>query len=211
MRLAATWTPACLCAVLVLGACGSAPKLPTPDENKRHPVNAPMAVELQQGQSSLQNARIAAIESSRVAWNSAAMLERVSARQRAADATSSASNAIFVIPFTYGSSHPMLTVDTAKDLIAQARAAPLVLVRGRAGTSNSTAASRIARRRVVAVRDHLIQAGVEPGHIRITYQPTTDIATDNSAASSRAMNRQVELEIYRAMPVTHHDMACAQS
>ena len=82
------------------------------------------------------------------------------------------------------------------------RQSPLVVLRGRTdGTTDSPIESRIARERAAAVRDYLAAAGVDPTRIRATYQPAGDHAADNTAATGRAANRRVEVEVYRTAPV----------
>ena len=189
---------------LVLGSCGSPPKPPTVDESLKRPVNSAMAVELQVCKSDLQNTRIVATESGRLAETAAATLERVSARQQVIVAMASApqANSVFTIRFDFGSTRVVVPADTASALIDNARAAPLVLLRGRTdGATDSTAESRIARERAAAVRDYLVGAGVDPARIRATYQPVGDFAADNSSPSGRGMNRRVEIEVYRSLPV----------
>ena len=190
--------------LLVLGSCGSPPKPPTVDESLRRPVNSAMAVELQVCKSDLQNTRIVATESSRLAETAAATLERVSARQQVIVAMASApqANSVFTIRFDFGSTRVVVPADTASALIDNARAAPLVLLRGRTdGAIDSTTESRIARERAAAVRDYLVGAGVDPARIRATYQPVGDFAADHSSPSGQGMNRRVEIEVYRSLPV----------
>lgn len=67
--------------LLVLGSCGSPPKPPTVDESLRRPANTAMAVELQVCRNDLQNTRIVASESGRLAETNAATLERLAVRQ----------------------------------------------------------------------------------------------------------------------------------
>jgi hypothetical protein len=71
------------------------------------------------------------------------------------------------------------------------------------GRTESAAASHIARERATAVRAYLVGAGVDPAHIRATYQPVGDHAAANDSPPGRALNRRVEIEIeiYRALPV----------
>jgi len=45
-----------------------------------------------------------------------------------------------------------------------------------------------------------VQAGVDPARIRTTYQPIGDHVADNVSADGRALNRRVEIEIYRELP-----------
>ena len=190
--------------MLVLGSCGSPPKPPTVDESLKRPANSAMAVELQVCKSDLQNTRIVATESGRLAETAAATLERVSARQQVIVAMASApqANSVFTIRFDFGSTRVVVPADSASALIDNARAAPLVLLRGRTdGAIDSTTESRIARERAAAVRDYLVGAGVDPARIRATYQPVGDFAADNSSLAGRGMNRRVEIEVYRSLPV----------
>ena len=53
--------------LLVLASCSSPPKPPTVDESQKRPVNSQMAVELQVCRNDLQNTRLLATESSRIA------------------------------------------------------------------------------------------------------------------------------------------------
>lgn len=216
--------------LLVLGSCGSPPKLPSADVALRRPANSALAVELQVCTSDLQNTRIRASESGRRAETASATLERLSARWQAvvasaAEAASVASataasvtpapalaNRLFTIHFDFGRTRVVVPADIASMLIESARAAPLVLLRGRTdGIADSDAESHIARERAAAVRDYLVGAGVDPARIRATYQPTGDHAADNANPAGRTMNRRVEIEIYRALPVATGSPAAATS
>ncbi len=208
MRSVLTLTPM----LLVLGSCGSPPKPPTVDESLKRPANSAMAVELQVCKSDLQNTRITATESGRLAESATATLARASARQQtiAAMAAASQANSVFTIRFDFGSSRVVVPADTTAALIESARTAPLVMLRGRTdGTTDSPAESRIARERAAAVRDYLVGAGVDPARIRATYQPIGDFAADNSNPSGRGMNRRVEIEVYRALPVAMNGAVAA--
>ena len=104
----------------------------------------------------------------------------------------------------------VVPADAASALIEDARSAPLVLLRGRTdGATDAPAESRIARERANAVRDYLVGAGVDPARIRTTYQPAGDHAADNSSPSGKGMNRRVEIEVYRALPVAMGSSAAA--
>ena len=193
---------------LVLGSCGSPPKPRTVDESARRPANSAMAVDLQVCKGELQNTRILANESGRMAAHATATLERVAAGQKAIAAlqaalpVASTSNALFTIHFEFGSTRVAVPVDMASPLVDNARIAPLVVLRGRTdGASDSAAESHIARARAAAVRDYLVGAGVDPARIRATYQPVGDFAADNSSLAGRGMNRRVEIEVYRSLPV----------
>jgi outer membrane protein OmpA-like peptidoglycan-associated protein len=202
--------------LLVLGSCSSPPKPPTVDESTKRPANSAMAVDLQVCKSDLQNTRILATESSRLAESAAATLERVSARQQAIAAVQAATpaaapaNSVFTIRFGFGSTRVVVPADTASGLVESARSAPLVLLRGRTdGPTDAPGESRIARERADAVRDYLVSAGVDPERIRATYQPAGDHAADNSSPSGKGMNRRVEIEVYRAVPVAMSSLAAA--
>jgi outer membrane protein OmpA-like peptidoglycan-associated protein len=60
------------------------------------------------------------------------------------------------------------------------------------------------------VRDYLVAAGVDPARIRATYQPAGDHVADNASAGGRGLNRRVEVELYRALPVALSATAVAQ-
>ncbi len=195
--------------LLVLAACSSPPKPPAVDESRKRPVNSQMAVELQVCRNDLQNTRILATESGRLAETTAATLAHMAARQQVLAAMtepaapSARANSIHTVHFGFGSTRVVVPQDLAAALIADAKAAPLVLLRGRTdGSSDAAAESRIARDRAAAVRDYLVAAGVDAARIRATYQPAGDHAADNTAATGRALNRRVEIEVYRAAPVS---------
>ena len=199
--------------LLVLGSCGSPPKPPTVDESTKRPANSAMAVALQVCKNDLQNTRITATESGRLAESATATLARASARQQAMAAMGAApqANSVFTIRFDFGSSRVVVPAETTAMLVETARTAPLVMLRGRTdGTSDSAAESRIARERAAAVRDYLVGAGVDPARIRATYQPIGDFAADNSKPAGRGMNRRVEIEVYRAVPVAMNGPVAAQ-
>lgn len=202
--------------VLALGSCGSPPKPPTVDESNRRPVNSAIAVDLQVCKGELQNTRILANESGRMAAHATATLERVAAGQKALAAIQAAlpvaaqGNTVFTIRFDFGSTHVVIPADVTASVVERARAAPLVLLRGRTdGVIDSPTESRIARERAVAVRQYLVSAGVDPTRIRATYQPAGDHAADNTSPTGQGMNRRVEIEFYRALPVAMGSSAAA--
>ena len=202
--------------LLILASCSSPPKPPTVDESQRRPVNSQMSVELQVCKNDLQNTRLLATESGRLAESTSATLANMAARQQLLAAmqapavpralsqgqVQSQPNSVVTVRFEFGSTRVAIPADIAATLIADAKAAPLVLLRGRTdGTSDAPAESRIARDRAGAVRDYLVAAGVDPARIRATYQPAGDHVAENASASGRGLNRRVEIELYRALPV----------
>ena len=197
--------------LLLVSSCASPPKPPAVDESAKRPANSAMAVELQVCKNDLQNTRILATESSRLAESNAATLERLAAREQALTAIQvPQANSVFTVRFEFGSTRVVVPPDAASALIEDARSAPLVLLRGRTdGATDAPAESRIARDRANAVRDYLVGAGVDPARIRATYQPAGDHAADNSSPSGKGMNRRVEIEVYRALPVAVSSSAAA--
>lgn len=200
-------------AALLLAACSSPPKPPTVDESQKRPVNSPMAVELQVCRNDLHNTRLLATESGRLADSTAAALTNLAAHQQMlaslqvpAPAVPTAAapqpNSVFTVRFDFASTQVVIPAEMARTLVEQAKAAPLVLLRGRTdGMGDSLAESRIARERAAAVRDWLAAAGVDPARIRATYQPAGDHVADNTSPGGRQLNRRVEIELYRMLPV----------
>ncbi|WP_234265795.1 OmpA family protein [Hydrogenophaga sp. NFH-34] len=189
----------------VLGACTSPPKPPTVDESQKRPANAQMAVELQVCKNDLQNTRIQANESDRLAETTSATLVHMAARQQLMAATleKAQANSVRIVHFGFNSTRVSIPSEEASALVEEAKAAPLVVLRGRTdGTSDSSAESRIAQARANAVRDYLVAAGVDPARIRTTHQPSGDHLADNGNPRGRNLNRRVEIEVYRAPPVS---------
>jgi len=203
--------------LFALASCSSPPKPPTVDESQKRPVNSQMAVELQVCKNDLQNTRLLATESGRLAETTAATLANLAARQQILAAMQGPTgrqpqaNSVFTVRFDFGSTRVVIPTDVAATLVENAKASPLVLLRGRTdGTSDAPAESRIARDRAAAVRDYLVAAGVDPARIRATYQPAGDQVADNASAWGRGLNRRVEIELYRALPVALNATAVAQ-
>jgi len=207
MQTTITFKPFLL-GLLMLASCASPPKPPTVDESLKRPVNSHMAVELQVCKNDLQNTRLLATESGRLAETTAVTLANMAARQqtlatmKASAGQQAQANSFFTVRFDFGSTRVVIPAGSAAALIEDAKAAPLVLLRGRTdGNSDAPAESRIARERAAAVRDYLVAAGVDPSRIRATYQPVGDHVADNDSAGGRGLNRRVEIELYRALPV----------
>jgi outer membrane protein OmpA-like peptidoglycan-associated protein len=202
--IAHTGLPILLAALL--SACSSPPKPPTVDESQKRPANAQMAVDLMVCQNDLQNTRILATESGRLAETTRATLAHLAARQQLlaamqAPATPPA-NSVHTVHFAFGSTRVVIPADLSAALVQSAKAAPLVLLRGRTdGSSDAPAESRMAQARANAVRLYLIAAGVDSTRIRATHQPSGDHIADNRSPQGRNLNRRVEIEIYRAVPV----------
>lgn len=203
--------------LILLASCSSPPKPPTVDESQKRPANSQMAVELQVCKSDLQNTRLMATESGRLAENTTATLANIAARQQILAAMQTPTgqkpqpNNVFTVRFEFASTRVVIPTDASSALVEGARAAPLILLRGRTdGTSDAPAEARIARDRAAAVRDYLVAAGVDPARIRATYQPAGDNVADNASAGGRSLNRRVEIELYRALPVALTTAAATQ-
>lgn len=189
---------------LALVACSSPPKPPTVDESQKRPANAQMAVELQVCKNDLQNTRILATESSRLAETTAATLAHMAARQQllASIQEKAAANSLRIVHFAFNSTQVSIPTAEASALVEEAKVAPLVLLRGRTdGTADTSAESRIAQARTSAVRDYLVASGVDPTRIRTTHQPSGDHLADNRTLQGRNLNRRVEIEVYRTLPI----------
>ena len=189
---------------LTLVACSSPPKPPTVDESQKRPANAQMAVDLQVCKNDLQNTRILATESSRLAETTAATLAHMAARQEllASIQEKAAANSLRIVHFAFNSTQVSIPAAEASALVEEAKVAPLVLLRGRTdGMADSSAESRIAQARANAVRDYLVASGVDPTRIRTTHQPSGDHLADNRNPQGRSLNCRVEIEVYRALPI----------
>lgn len=197
--------------LLLISSCSSPPKPPTVDESRRRPANTAMAVELQSCRSELENTRILAKESVRDAEASSQAtrqtITRMVAQQqllmRGIEASAvSQRNLLVPVLFAFGSTQVAVPDADATRILEEARTAPLVMLRGRTdGVAESPAESAIARQRASAIEAWLVHSGVERSRIRTTWQPVGDHAADNSIVGGRALNRRVEIEIYRAAPV----------
>lgn len=196
--------------LLTLGSCGSPPKPPTVDESNRRPANLTMAIDLQACKSELHNTRIVARETQRTTEISAANEARVSALQQAIAAvqarlaapSADAANSVFTVHFDFGSAEVVVPAEMRAVLVESARAAPLVVLRGRTdGVIDSAADGSIASARAIAMRDYLVSAGVAASRIHLSHQSMGDHVADNRTPAGRALNRRVEVEIYRAAPV----------
>lgn len=197
----------------LLSACSSPPKPPTVDESQKRPANAQTAVELQVCKNDLQNTRILANESSRLAETTAATLAHMAARQQllVSMQEKAVANRVHTVHFAFNSTRVSIPTAEAAALVDESKAAPLVLLRGRTdGISDSSAESRIAQARTNAIRNYLIAAGVDPTRIRATHQPSGDHAADNRSPQGRSLNRRVEIEVYRALPTSTQASAAPQ-
>lgn len=201
-----------LSCMVLLAACTSPPKPPSVDASERRPVNSPVAVELQVCKNDLQNTRIQAVESARLAQSASAMAAHAAARQQASVGLTcgvqgslggAQPNKVFTTRFAPNSSQVAISSAITGALLAQAKSAALVVLRARVERLNDTAQERrLAHDRAVALRDYLSAGGVSPARVRITYQLARDPVGDASSPPRRAAAGRVEIELYSATPVT---------
>jgi outer membrane protein OmpA-like peptidoglycan-associated protein len=199
--------------IALLTACSSPPKPPTVDESQKRPANAQLATELQVCKNDLQNTRIQAVESDRLAETTAATLAHMATRQQLLTTIQEKvmANRVHTVHFAFNSTRVSIPSTEAATLVDESKAAPLVVLRGRTdGLSDSSAESRIAKARAIAVRDYLIAAGVDPTRIRATHQPSGDHVADNRNPQGRQLNRRVEIEVYRTLPLPAQALATPQ-
>ncbi|TXI84297.1 MAG: OmpA family protein [Cupriavidus sp.] len=196
-----------LYSLLLLTACSAPPRPPAIDESLRRPANTAAALEHQSCRADLQRAQLESEEQRRLAESRSLTIARLEARQHALEIASARANAstaanqVLTVYFEHGSTRTQLPPDVTRALAQSAALSPLIMLRGRTdGIQDSAVESRIARDRAAAVRDLLIAQGVSPARIRTTHQPVGDHAADNLDANGRALNRRVEIELYRALP-----------
>ena len=203
MRLAA----ALLSIAITAGCSTQAPRLPAVDDASRRPANAALALEALECRNELHNVRLSASEAADAAQRSRATLAGIAASMQTLSRLQPGTspprgNTVYTVRFAFGSAIVDMPVEAAAALVEDAKAAPLVVLRGRTdGITDSLAEIRVARDRAVAVRDFLVAAGTEPSRIRVTYQPTGDHVADNDGPTGKALNRRVEIEVYRALPM----------
>lgn len=218
---------AVLTSITVLcAACASPPpKAPTLNGHNRTPVNSQAYVDLQACKTDLNNTKLLLNETARLADSASSALSQMSAQcaaprlapssaPRAASgapsflqsgsgsATPNQVNTVFVLRFPYAGSAVELADKSAIALSEAAKAAQLIVIRGRTdGAKETPGELRVAKARALAVKEYLLAQGVEEQRIRTTYQAVGDHAADNSTEDGRALNRRAEVEVYFTRPV----------
>lgn len=112
------------------------------------------------------------------------------------DAT--ARQATLIVNFDRMSTTLRMTDATSRMLIAAARSASQISVRGRtdsviAGPDDA----RIAEFRAAAARDFLVDHGVDPSRITVKSAPAGEFLVPNGTEKGKALNRRVEIELRR--------------
>lgn len=87
---------------------------------------------------------------------------------------------------------------TSQRLVAAARAGSSIEIHGRTDSAVIDEANqRVALARAVAARAWLVERGVSPAKIRTRYQSAGNFLADNSNDEGRALNRRVEIAVFR--------------
>ena len=201
---------------LAIASCSSAPpKPPEVDESGRHPANSKSAVQLQTCAGELDDARTELLDARKLADSSSAALAQATVEElrcrippavAVAPAapparTAAAGNVVWTLRFAFNSARIDASAEELARLLAAARAAAYVVVKGRTdGTVETPGESAIARRRVAAMYGVLLQGGVDPHRIALQYQPVGDRIADNTTLEGQAANRRAEIELYPVAP-----------
>lgn len=201
--------PVALClATLALSACSTAPQSPTVDESTRRAANNPAAIELQACRNDLHNARLLASESTRLAEaTTAAMHQWATARGALANTGSERpASTVFTFAFPKNASQLNLPEATSRAWMDEAKAAAWIVIRGRTdAVSDVPANAKAARDRAEWARDQMAAAGIDVKRMRLTWQASGDHVADNTTAEGKALNRRVEIELYRTAPTAFVD------
>jgi len=198
----------------VAGCASSPPPPPSPDESTRRPVNSEATVELQSCQANLTNTRLLLSETSRNAERTGSAMAELAQRCAATPGTSSKpagaatetapvarANTVYVVLFQYAKHEIRLSEDELNRLVIVAKGAASIQVRGRTDATRDNAFdSHLAARRAGAVLTLLVNHGVNPSKIRLTYQGQGDPMAPYTDENTRALNRRAEIEIYRTSP-----------
>lgn len=108
---------------------------------------------------------------------------------------------IYTYRFPVGSTRLDLPPAAAAQLVAAARQAQLVMLRGRTDSARDDATNaRAAQRRAEAAQLLLVKGGVPMDRIRLTYQGAGDFVAPNTTPDGRSLNRRVEIELYPVRP-----------
>jgi outer membrane protein OmpA-like peptidoglycan-associated protein len=207
-RLVSTWA---LAAITLLSSCGTPhpPAPPNVDEAAKRPANDPLEVQNRRARIQSHNERLLQqvreqraqlqAKSIPVAFDDAPQPANEAARPPEARA-----NHVYIVTFAYGKTEPEMSEDQQRKLLADAKAAEYILVRGRTdGKADLAGEAKTARDRAARMKALLVAGGTDPRRIRVTHQPSGDHLASNSSEPGRTLNRRVEVELYAARPSVH--------
>lgn len=192
-----------LATVALLAGCASSPKIAMPDESTRRPANNETEIERIREKARADRLEVELRLARRMA-QARLMAEEVASMpvvlRSSLQPRVSGANIIYTASFGVGSSRLVLPPRAAAALVAEARKAPLVMLRGRTDARVSNPVDeRIARARAQAAFDLLAASGVPKDRIRMTWQASGDLPGD--AKDGKPLNpRRVEIEVYREAP-----------
>lgn len=109
-------------------------------------------------------------------------------------------SAAVVVSFPYGSYTFLPTAEQAV-MLAGAKKATLVMIRGRTSTTTPIARDEaLALARALSARTYLVRCGVSPLNIAVSFASGTDFVADNSTQAGRRQNQRVEVELIYVSP-----------
>lgn len=103
---------------------------------------------------------------------------------------------IYRVPFELASTSMIIPSNMTEKLIATAKAAKSINLRGRTDSAVADAPNRrVAAGRATAARAFLVQNGVDPAKIHVSSLAAGDFVANNKSDVGRAKNRRVEIEL----------------
>ena len=103
---------------------------------------------------------------------------------------------VFRMHFASGRADFRVPSTMEPDLLALARSAQRVLVKGRTdGQAYSAGDEQVALSRALRARHYLIAHGVEATRIDVQFASAADYLAENTSSTGRAQNRRVEIEL----------------
>lgn len=193
--------------VLMLSACASAPPPAMVDESRKRPANDPRELERLRCAAELNNTQIELKQALRTVERSEAVatearLDALRAETSTRTVARPVGSQVYTVLFAFNTTTFTLTDREAAQLLAAARAAEWIALRGRTdGLTDSPTEARIARQRAEAMQTFLVRGGIDPRRIGLSYQPSGDTVASNHDEAGRALNRRVEVELYAVRPL----------
>ncbi len=103
---------------------------------------------------------------------------------------------VFTVNYGVGKSKFHVPKEMKAALLETAKASQNIEIRGYTDADvDSQAEQEIALARAISAYDFLVQNGIAPNQIYVTYESSGSFSADNSTPKGRARNRRVELEM----------------